>query len=66
MGELLNIVTPVHQATSRDYLGRMTDAKVECMKIARRYDEQFWDGERQNNNSGLGVEVKRINLNRVT
>ena len=47
MGELLNIVTPVHQATSRDYLGRMTDAKVECMKIARRYDEQFWDGERR-------------------
>ena len=31
MGELLNIVTPLHKATKRDYLARMVDDKVPCM-----------------------------------
>ncbi|MHC8865805.1 class I SAM-dependent methyltransferase [Arenicellales bacterium IMCC57338] len=47
MGELINIVTPLHRATSRDYLGRMMDSKVECMKISKRYDYNYWDGERR-------------------
>ena len=28
MGRLLEIVTPLHKATRRDYLGRMQDGKV--------------------------------------
>ncbi|MBN1817478.1 MAG: class I SAM-dependent methyltransferase [Sedimentisphaerales bacterium] len=47
MGQLLHIVTPLHKRTMRDYLGRMTDDKVHCMETARRYDEQFWDGDRR-------------------
>jgi len=47
MGKLLDIVTPLHTATSRDYLGRMQDDKVACMKIARQYGRQFWDGDRR-------------------
>ncbi|NVN99427.1 MAG: class I SAM-dependent methyltransferase [Geobacteraceae bacterium] len=47
MGCLRNIVTPLHTVTSRDYLARMVDAKVECMQVARRYDEDFWDGDRR-------------------
>ena len=47
MGELVNIVTPLHLATSRDYLGRMMESKVECMKISKRYDYDYWDGERR-------------------
>ena len=47
MGELLNIVTPLHVATSRDYLGRMMDQKVECMEVAKRYDHDYWDGDRR-------------------
>jgi hypothetical protein len=35
MKELLNIVTPLHRKTSRDYVGRMNDGKVECMEVAR-------------------------------
>ena len=43
VGELLNIVTPLHRRTARDYVGRMTDEKVHCMEVARRYDRDFWD-----------------------
>lgn len=47
MGRLLSIVTPLHKKTKRDYVGRMTDNKVECMKVARRYGQEFWDGDRR-------------------
>lgn len=47
MGKLLNIVTPLHQKTKRDYIGRMQNEKVECMKVARKYDKDFWDGDRK-------------------
>lgn len=47
MGFLRNFVTELHQSTSRDYLARMIDSKVEAMKIAKRYDFDYWDGERK-------------------
>ncbi len=47
MGDLLNIVTPLHQATNRDYLGRMMDNKVEAMLVAKKYEKEYWDGDRR-------------------
>jgi ubiquinone/menaquinone biosynthesis C-methylase UbiE len=47
MGQLLEIVTPLHQATQRDYLARMQDEKVHCMKIAKQYEKDYWDGDRR-------------------
>jgi len=47
MGKQLDIVTRLHTQTVRDYVGRMTDQKVECMQVARRYGREFWDGERR-------------------
>ncbi len=47
MGKLLNIVTPLHEATSRKYIDRMIDDKVECMKIAKEYSSDYWDGDRR-------------------
>ncbi len=47
MGQLLNIITPLHKKTSRDYVGRMMDEKVVCMEVARRYGKDFWDGNRR-------------------
>lgn len=43
----MDLVTLLHQKTARDYLGRMMDAKIECMQVARRYDADFWDGDRR-------------------
>ena len=47
MGKLLNIITPLHKNTKRDYIGRMTDDKVNCMKTAKKYGFDFWDGDRK-------------------
>ena len=47
MGQLLEIVTPLHQATQRDYLTRMLDEKVHCMQIAKKYEKDYWDGDRR-------------------
>lgn len=47
MGEILSLVTPLHQATPRDYLARMIDDKVEAMLVAKQYGEEYWDGPRR-------------------
>lgn len=47
MGKLLNIITPLHKKTKRDYIGRMMDEKITCSKIARKYDKDYWDGDRR-------------------
>jgi SAM-dependent methyltransferase len=47
MGRLLNIVTPLHRMTQRNYLGRMNDDKVACMLRAKEYEKDYWDGDRR-------------------
>lgn len=47
MGQLLNIVNQLHRRTARDYVGRMCDDKVHCSDVARRFDRDYWDGDRR-------------------
>ena len=47
MGNLKEFVTPLHQQTQRDYVGRMMDNKVECMMRAKEYEADYWDGDRR-------------------
>jgi ubiquinone/menaquinone biosynthesis C-methylase UbiE len=47
MGRLLEIVTPLHRSTQRDYLSRMNDDKVACMLKAKEYEFDYWDGDRR-------------------
>ena len=47
MGQLLDIVTPLHKRTKRDYLARMVDDKVHCMVKAKEYEFDYWDGDRR-------------------
>ena len=47
MGQLRNFVTPLHKATSRDYLERMVNDKVACMLKAKEYEADYWDGDRR-------------------
>ncbi len=47
MNQLLNIVTPLHKRTARDYIGRMMDEKIHCMQKAREYEFDYWDGDRR-------------------
>ncbi len=47
MGRLVELVTPLHRRTARDYVGRMTDDKAACMRVARQYGRDYWDGARR-------------------
>ena len=47
MGKLVNFVTPLHKATQRSYIERMMDEKVKCMKKAKEYESDYWDGDRR-------------------
>ena len=47
MGKFIEIVTSLHESTTRDCLARMNDDKVHCMKIARQFEIDYWDGDRR-------------------
>ena len=47
MGKLVDYVTQLHQSTSRNYIDRMIDDKVHCMKMAKEYEADYWDGDRR-------------------
>lgn len=47
MGNELNIVTKLHQATQRKYIDRMIDNKIKCMLKAKEYEFDYWDGDRR-------------------
>jgi len=47
MGKVLNIISSLHKGTKREYLPRMCDDKIECMKVARKYGFDYWDGDRK-------------------
>ena len=47
MGNLVNYVTALHQSTTRSYIDRMIDEKVNCMLKAKEYEFDYWDGNRR-------------------
>jgi len=59
MGEFKHIVTPLYQATKRDYLHRMQDDKVHCTKVAKEYEADYWDGDRRYGYGGYRYMVGR-------
>ncbi len=46
-GRLMQLVTPLHRRTARDYVARMVDEKVHCMRVAKQYEADYWDGDRR-------------------
>ena len=47
MGKLKDYITRLHKSSDRNYLDRMINNKVRCSEIAKKYDHQYWDGDRQ-------------------
>ncbi|MCM1227064.1 MAG: class I SAM-dependent methyltransferase [Clostridium sp.] len=44
----IDFIQEVHTSTKRDYVGRVNEAdKAECAAIAKKFDYDFWDGERK-------------------
>ncbi len=47
MGKLVNFVTTLHSSTKRDYIQRMINEKPKCMIEAKKYEKNYWDGDRK-------------------
>ena len=43
----INLITSNHKKTKRNYLERMINNKVDCMKISKKYESAYWDGNRK-------------------
>lgn len=44
----IDFITPLHQASKRDYLQRMLEhPKAESIGVAKRYGREYWDGDRR-------------------
>jgi protein-L-isoaspartate(D-aspartate) O-methyltransferase len=43
-----DFLSVIHKSTKRDYLARVNEyPKAEAIKVARRYDQEYWDGDRK-------------------
>ena len=47
MGKLVNFVNTLHSSTKRNYVDRMINEKTICMVEAKKYDKNYWDGDRK-------------------
>ena len=44
----IDFVSDLHKKTKRDYLGRVVAvSKAECAVIAKKFDKDYWDGDRK-------------------
>jgi protein-L-isoaspartate(D-aspartate) O-methyltransferase len=49
----VDFVSSVHKASTRDYLARVNEyPKAEAAKIAKRFDRDYWDGDRRHGYGG--------------
>jgi len=47
MNKELYIFNKLHKKTSRKYIDRMVDDKINCMDKAKEYGYDYWDGDRK-------------------
>jgi len=52
MGIEKTIIQDIHRSAPRDYLARMTREKPQRVEIAKRFDKEFFDGQRANGYGG--------------
>ncbi len=47
LGRNLKLISIKHDKNKRNYIERMINQKVHCMKIAKKYEQKYWDGDRK-------------------
>ncbi len=47
MSKELFLLQDNHNKTKRNFLNRMQDNKVYCMGVAKKYEKDYWDGDRR-------------------
>ena len=47
MKELKNYMSKRHNSTKRNFIERMLNEKIKCMKESKKYSQNYWDGDRK-------------------
>ena len=59
----LDLLSKYHTATKRDYVGRVTaNDKAECAAVAKRFDKDYWDGDRKYGYGGYHYDGRWLPL----
>jgi cyclopropane fatty-acyl-phospholipid synthase-like methyltransferase len=58
----INLITKNHKKTKRNYLKRMINNKVKCMKISKKYEFHYWDGKRMYGYGGYKYDGRWTNI----
>ncbi|MCX5713230.1 MAG: class I SAM-dependent methyltransferase [Candidatus Omnitrophica bacterium] len=64
MGSLLSVISQLHKKTSRTYIDRMINDKAACMKVAKLFDKDFWDGDRKYGYGGYRYDGRQSEIAR--
>ena len=43
----IRLITKMHKKTKRNYIQRMLNEKINCMKVSKKYGKDYWDGDRK-------------------
>lgn len=43
----MQFIQSMHNQTQRNYIERITPEKVRCCEVAKKFDKDFWDGDRK-------------------
>lgn len=59
--EYVDFFNTLHQSTSRDYVGRVTEHdKAECAEVAIQWGKDYWDGDRKYGYGGYSYDGRQI------
>ena len=58
----ISLITKNHKSTHRNYLKRMINNKIECMKISKKYEFDYWDGKRCYGYGGYKYDGRWLNI----
>ncbi|MFZ5644538.1 MAG: class I SAM-dependent methyltransferase [Bacillota bacterium] len=53
----IDFISKLHRKTQRDYIGRVvSDDKASCAVVAKRFDKDYWDGDRKYGYGGYNYD----------
>lgn len=52
----VNFLQSLHNSSKRDYLARMNSEKPHCMRVAKEFGKDYWDGDRKYGYGGYSYD----------
>ena len=62
MGSEIYLFNKLHKKTSRKYIDRMVDDKINCMTKSKEYGYEYWDGDRRFGYGGYKYDGRWVEI----